>query len=117
MPFSPRDHQSIVDSVKNSDIVINMIGKYYETKHIVPTRRADGSISRINYSYEDVNVIIPQTIAKIAKENGVKAFIHMSALAASPDSASVWSQTKARGEAVVQKEFPGAVSNSYNQNF
>ena len=38
-----------------SDIVINLIGKHYETKHVVPTRRADGKISRINYTY-DVSV-------------------------------------------------------------
>ena len=35
-----------------SDIVVNLIGKYYETKHVVPTRREDGSLSRVNYSYE-----------------------------------------------------------------
>lgn len=52
IPFSPRDEESIIQSIKNSDVVINLIGKYYETKHLVPTRREDGSISRVNYSYE-----------------------------------------------------------------
>merc|ERR1719453_823865 len=39
MPFSPRDDASIMETIRSSDVVINMIGKHYETKHIVPTRR------------------------------------------------------------------------------
>ena len=110
MPFSPRDHDSIVESIKNSDIVVNMIGKYYETKHIVPTRRADGSLSRINYSYDEVHTEIPRILARLAKQHGAKAFIHMSALSADPNSLSEFSRSKARGEAAVREEFPGAVS-------
>jgi NADH dehydrogenase (ubiquinone) 1 alpha subcomplex subunit 9 len=109
MNFSPRDEESIVAALKNSDIVINLIGKHYETKHIVPTRRADGSLSRINYSFEDVHVKIPRTIARLAKEAGVKSFIHMSALAANLDSQSPWAQSKALGEIAVREEYPEAV--------
>lgn len=88
MPFSPRDLDSIRQSIKSSDVVINMIGKHYETKHIVPTRRSDGSLSRINYDFEEVHATIPRTLAKLAKEAGVKSFIHVSALAADLNSAS-----------------------------
>jgi hypothetical protein len=110
MAYSPRDEESIVASIKNSDVVINLIGKHYETKHLVPTRRADGSLSRINYTYEDVNVTIPQTLARLSREAGVKSFIHMSALAADSASSSRWARTKAEGEVAVRKEFPEAVS-------
>ena len=109
MPFSPRDKQSIISSLKRSDVVINMIGKHYETKHFVPTRRENGKLSRINYDFEEVHVTIPETIATLAKEAGVKTFIHMSALSASPDSSSQWSRTKAKGEVAVRKAFPEAV--------
>ena len=34
MPFHPRDEQSIRDCIGNSDIVLNLVGKYYETKNI-----------------------------------------------------------------------------------
>jgi NADH dehydrogenase (ubiquinone) 1 alpha subcomplex subunit 9 len=44
MPFSPKDDESIFAAVKHSDVVINLIGKFYETKHIVPTRRANGKV-------------------------------------------------------------------------
>lgn len=78
----------------------------------------------------DVNVTIPRKIAKLAKEAGVKTFIHVSALSAGSqgcaifirislkcfyvdlDSASVWSQTKAKGELAVREEFPEAVDDA-----
>jgi len=109
MPFSPRDEQSIRDAIKSSDVVVNMIGKHYETKHLVPTRRADGKLSRVNFDFQEVNEEIPRRLARLAKESGVKSFIHVSALAADLESASVWSQTKARGEIAVREEFPDAV--------
>jgi NADH dehydrogenase (ubiquinone) 1 alpha subcomplex subunit 9 len=113
MPFSPRDEASIYEAVKNSDLVINLIGKDYETKHLVPTRRADGSISNTNYGFEDTLVTIPQTIARISREAGVKSFIHMSALSANPNSKSKWARCKARGEEVVRQEFSDAVRVSF----
>jgi NADH dehydrogenase (ubiquinone) 1 alpha subcomplex subunit 9 len=109
MPFSPRDEASIYEAVKNSDLVINLIGKEYETKHLIPTRRADGSISNTNYGFEDTLVTIPQTIARISREAGVKAFIHMSALSADHNSKSKWARCKAKGEEVVRQEFNDAV--------
>ena len=109
MPFSPRDKESIYEAVRKSDVVINLIGKHYETKHFVPTRRADGSLSRVNYDFEEVNVTIPRILAEISKEAGVESFIHVSALAADPSSASKWARTKAAGEDAVREAFPEAV--------
>jgi NADH dehydrogenase (ubiquinone) 1 alpha subcomplex subunit 9 len=109
IPFSPRDHDSIRKSMKESDVVINLIGKHYETKHIVPTRRANGQLSRINYGFEEVNVTIPRTLARLAREAGVPSFIHMSCLAADPESDSRFNRTKAEGEKAVREEFPSAV--------
>lgn len=40
-----------------ADTVVNLIGKHYETKHIVFQRQEDGSISRINSSFKNVSVI------------------------------------------------------------
>jgi len=109
MPYSPRDRDSIRESIKKSDIVINMIGKHYETKHLVPTRRADGNLSRVNYSLEEVHVTIPRTIAEVCKEVGVEKFIHVSALSADINSSSIWSQTKARGEIAVREVIPDSI--------
>ncbi len=110
MPFSLRDRDSILDSMRNSDVVINFIGKHYETKHAIPTRRKDGSLSRVNYSFEDVHVTGAATIAELAKQAGVKSFVHISSLSANELSHSKWSRTKAAGEVAVKEKFPDAVS-------
>ena len=109
IPFSPRDDDSIRESLKNSDIVINLIGKHYETKHIVPTRRADGKLCRVNYDFDEVHCAIPQRLARLAKEAGVPSFVHVSALSADLESASKWSRSKAKGEIAVREAFPEAV--------
>eukprot|EP00602_Paraphysomonas_sp_CaronLab_P005535 CAMPEP_0185025088 /NCGR_PEP_ID=MMETSP1103-20130426/8182_1 /TAXON_ID=36769 /ORGANISM="Paraphysomonas bandaiensis, Strain Caron Lab Isolate" /LENGTH=381 /DNA_ID=CAMNT_0027558209 /DNA_START=57 /DNA_END=1202 /DNA_ORIENTATION=+ len=109
MPFSPRDENSIYEAVKNSDVVINLIGKDYETKHFVPRRLPNGKLTRKNYSFHDTHVSVPETIARISKESGVKSFIHMSALSANPDSLSEWNRSKAEGELAVRREFPESI--------
>jgi hypothetical protein len=100
MPFSPRDENSIYEAVKRSDVVINLIGKDYATRH---------ATLEVNYSLEDTLVNIPETIARISKKAGVKSLIHVSALAADKDSASEWARCKARSEEVVRKHFPESV--------
>ncbi|MFN3504199.1 MAG: hypothetical protein ACK4ZJ_18285, partial [Allorhizobium sp.] len=111
-----RDRDSIRTAVKQSDIVVNLIGKTYETKHYVPWL--------VNYSFEDVNVDIARTIAEVCAEEvrgvachcccccccccccsqrsdearqGVSRLVHFSALSADPDSPSPWCRTKVRG--------------------
>ncbi len=80
--------------------MINLIGKEHSTRHV---------FGEINYSLEDTLVNIPRQIAKISREAGVQAFIHVSALAANPDSKSEWSRLKAKGEIAVREEFPDAI--------
>ena len=69
-----KDEDSIRRAVAHSNIAINRIGRGTETK---------------NYSYEDVNITGPQTIARICKEAGVKRLVHMSHINAreNPESA------------------------------
>lgn len=43
---------------------------------------------------EQVNVDVASMLARAAKAQGVKNFVHVSALAADPDSPSRWAQTK-----------------------
>ncbi|CAN0527019.1 unnamed protein product, partial [Ectocarpus sp. 8 AP-2014] len=47
-------------------------------------------------------------LARAAKAQGVKNFVHVSALAADPDSPSRWAQTKFAGELAVKEAFPEA---------
>ena len=109
MPFSARDEASIKEAIAHSDIVINLIGKHFETTHLVPTRRADGKLSRVNFGFDEVHEEIPRRLARLAKEAGVRSFVHMSALSADVESMSKWSRSKARGETAVRAEFPDAI--------
>lgn len=57
IPFSARDDESIISSIKRSDLVVNFIGKNYETKHLVPTRRSNGKLCRVNFDFEGIGII------------------------------------------------------------
>jgi NADH dehydrogenase (ubiquinone) 1 alpha subcomplex subunit 9 len=61
-----------------------------------------------NFSFEDVNVKAAQSLARLARENGVSKFIHLSAMSASESSPSMFLRTKAQGEKEVLREFPTA---------
>jgi len=109
MPFDVRNQQSVVSAIKHSDVVINLIGKNYETKYPLPVRKVDGKLSRVNYSFEEVHIDVPVTLAKLCKEVGVKRFIHVSSLSAHSKSNSLWSKSKAVGEERLISEFPDAI--------
>lgn len=74
----------------------------YETYHYLRHKALK------NYSYEDMHVRIPETLARLSVQHGVQNFIHMSALAADPYSISEWARTKAAGEQAVRAVAPGA---------
>jgi len=99
-PMELKDEDSIRRAVAHSNIVINLIGRGVETS---------------NFSYEDVNITGPQTIARICKEAGVKRLVHMSHINAreKPEQAflpggSRFLKTKFLGELAVRSEFPEA---------
>ena len=106
--YSPRDAASVQDVIGRATCTVNMVGKYYETKGVVPTKKPDGSKSRVNYSYEETNVDVARTIAKAARESGCEHFIHVSCAAQSSDSPVAWARAKAKGEQAVLEEFPNA---------
>eukprot|EP00090_Calanus_glacialis_P006165 TRINITY_DN1483_c0_g1_i1.p1 TRINITY_DN1483_c0_g1~~TRINITY_DN1483_c0_g1_i1.p1 ORF type:complete len:443 (-),score=135.49 TRINITY_DN1483_c0_g1_i1:111-1397(-) len=99
-PMELKDEDSIRRAVSHSNIVINLIGRGVETS---------------NFSYEDVNITGPQTIARLCKEAGVKRLVHMSHINAreEPETAflpggSRFLKTKFMGELAVKSEFPEA---------
>jgi len=99
-PFELKNEDSIRRAVQHSNIVINLIGRGIETK---------------NFSFEDVNITGPATIARICKEMGVKRLIHMSSINARAEpervflpKGSKWLKTKYLGELAVRNEFPDA---------
>ena len=52
-------------AMQHSDVVINLTGREWETS---------------NFKFEDINIHGPKMLARLARECGVKTFIHISAL-------------------------------------
>lgn len=79
LEFDLRNTQSIEESVRHSDIVINMIGRNYPTK---------------NFSLFDVNVEGVERIAEAVAKYDVDRFIHMSSYNADENSPSDFFKAK-----------------------
>ncbi|TFJ86378.1 hypothetical protein NSK_002586 [Nannochloropsis salina CCMP1776] len=108
VPYSLRDEDSVKRVLEGSDIAINCIGKYYDTKHLVPHRDASGKLSNVNFSLEEVHIEAPAKLAELAKSVGVSHFLHVSALGADKDSSVRWLATKGQGEEALKSVFPRA---------
>ena len=100
--YSAKDQDSVEAAIPKGkvDVVLNLIGKRYETKHVMP--------GVINNTFDDTHVKASAAVAKAARRNGAKHLVHVSCAKASSDSSSRWAKTKAQGEVEAKKEFPGA---------
>lgn len=86
------DPSSIAAAIKGSDYVVNCIGILFE-------KRKGG--------FHKAHVDIPALIAKACTKQGVKRFVHISALGVDK-ATSRYARTKREGEAAVHKAFPAA---------
>ncbi|XP_072810934.1 NADH dehydrogenase [ubiquinone] 1 alpha subcomplex subunit 9, mitochondrial [Vicugna pacos] len=93
LEWDGRDKDSIRRAVEHSNVVINLVGREWETR---------------NFDFEDVFVKIPQAIAQVSKEAGVERLIHVSHLNADIKSPSRYLRSKAVGEKEVRAAFPEA---------
>lgn len=98
-PFNLRDEASIRKTVQYSNVVINLIGREWETK---------------NFTFDAVHNEGARRLARISKECGVKTFIHMSHLNAKAEPQKIWKgsrylESKYASELAVREEFPEAI--------
>jgi len=91
--YSVRDADRLRRLTESSDIVINLVGRDYETR---------------NFSFEDVHINAAAAIAKACKETGVQRLVHVSAAGATKDSPSRFLSTKRVGEDAVRAEYADA---------
>ncbi|XP_020590101.1 NADH dehydrogenase [ubiquinone] 1 alpha subcomplex subunit 9, mitochondrial [Phalaenopsis equestris] len=94
MKYNPRDEKSIKAVMAKANVVINLIGRDYETR---------------NYSFVEVHHAMAEHLAVIAKEHGgIMRFIQVSCLGASESSPSRLLRTKAASEESVLRVFTEA---------
>ncbi|KAL7731686.1 hypothetical protein ACLKA6_000974 [Drosophila palustris] len=98
--YNLEDPRSIREAVKHSNVVINLVGRDYETK---------------NFKFKDVHVNGAARLASICRDVGVERFIHVSSLnvEANPkpvyvSGGSPWLKSKYEGELQVRDAFPNA---------
>lgn len=89
-----RDDASVAAVLSGADAAVNCVGILNET----------GA-----NSFDAVQAEGAERIARIAAETGVASLVHISAIGADAESDSVYSRTKAEGEAGVLAHFPDAV--------
>lgn len=89
-----RDRTSAERAVAGAWAVINLVGILYESGR-----------QRFAAVHEEG----ARAVAEAAAEAGAQHFVHMSAIGADPQSASVYARTRAAGEAGALAAFPGAV--------
>jgi len=92
--WNSNNFSELKEAIKNSDIVINLIGILYETR---------------KQKFYNIHSSIPEAVAKICKESDVKKFIHVSAIGANENSKSLYQKSKYQGEVKALENFKNTV--------
>jgi uncharacterized protein YbjT (DUF2867 family) len=92
--FNPKDFSKIKEAIKNSDIVINLIGILFENR---------------KQKFLNLHSDLPGLIAKFCSESEVKKFIHISAIGANANSKSIYQQSKFSGEQKALNNFKNTI--------
>ena len=92
--WNTNNFSELKEAIKNSDIVINLIGILFETR---------------KQKFYNIHSEIPEAISKICSETDVKKFIHVSAIGASETSKSLYQKSKFQGEVKALANFKNTI--------
>ena len=92
--WNPNNFSELKEAIKNSDVVINLIGILYETR---------------KQKFYNIHTNIPEAVAKICADSDVKKFIHVSAIGANENSKSLYQKSKYQGEVKALNNFKNTV--------
>ena len=92
--FNLKDFSKIEEAIKNSDIVINLVGILFENR---------------KQKFTNIHSDLPGLIAKHCSESEVKKFIHVSAIGANANSKSLYQQSKFAGEQKALNNFKNTI--------
>ena len=94
LDWNPYNFSELKEAIKNSDVVVNLIGILYETR---------------KQKFYNIHSSIPEAVAKICSEADVKKFIHVSAIGANENSKSLYQKSKHLGEVKALSNFKNTV--------
>ena len=90
LEWKPDNFSEVKEAIKNSDVVVNLIGILFETR---------------KQKFYNIHSKIPEAISKMCNESDVKKFIHVSAIGANENSKSLYQKSKYSGEINAFKNF------------
>lgn len=88
------DEERLRTLIKNSDVVINLIGILYENK---------------KQKFEDIHAKFPDLLSKLCSELNIEKFVHISALGINETVNSQYVQSKLKGEKNILNNFHRSV--------
>ena len=88
------DEGNLRTLIKNSNVVINLVGILYETK---------------KQKFEDIHVKFPALLTKLCNEQNIKKLVHISALGINETANSQYMQSKLKGEKNILNNFNRSV--------
>ena len=92
--WNPNNFSNLKEAIKNSDVVVNLIGILFENR---------------KQKFYNIHSKIPEAVAKISSEAGVKKFIQVSAIGANEKSKSLYQKSKYLGESNALNNFKKTV--------
>ena len=94
LEWNTENLSEVEDAIKNSDVVINLVGILYETR---------------KQKFHKLHAKLPEAIAKICARSNVEKLIQISAVGAARDSGSLYQRSKFQGEVNVLNNFKNSV--------
>ena len=88
------EEENLRTLIKNSDVVINLVGILYENK---------------KQKFENIHVKFPSLLTKLCNEQNIKKLVHISALGINETANSQYMQSKLKGEKNILNNFNRSV--------
>ena len=94
LDFKMSNFDKIDEAIRNSDVVINLIGILYENR---------------KQKFLKIHSELPDIISKLCAKHNIKKFIHVSAIGANKNSKSLYQRSKFSGEEISRANFKNTV--------
>ena len=94
LDFKMSNFERIDEAIRNSDVVINLIGILFENR---------------KQKFLKIHSELPDIISKLCAKHNIKKYIHVSAIGANKNSKSLYQRSKFSGEEISRANFKNTV--------